>query len=95
MNDNIVFILSNQLKEIREDVKIIRDVLSPMNVDLQYHIKRTDLNEARIEELETQLVEEEEKRNKLLEKKLRLIKIGLGLVTMAVALGSAIGQKFL
>jgi len=74
-DENIVFILDGQLKEIRSDIKSIRDTLAPMQVDLKHHIMRTDLNEDRIEKIEEQLLAEAKKRNEILERGIKIFQL--------------------
>ena len=90
--DNITFILSSQLKELRQDMKTVRDTLAPMSADLKYHILRTDLNESRIESLESRLLEAAEHANRLAEKRMKIFQIGIGILVSAIALGTAIGK---
>jgi hypothetical protein len=44
--------IKNDLKEIRKDLNSINVVLGKQSVDLNHHIKRTDLAERRIELLQ-------------------------------------------
>lgn len=81
MNKNVEHILSSLLREVRQDVKSIRDTLAPMQVDLQYHIKRTSLNEVRIDEMENKLLDHQEKIVAAEEKKVRAIKLGIGIIS--------------
>tara|TARA_R100001480_G_scaffold3502_5_gene9151 strand:+ start:2553 stop:2792 length:240 start_codon:yes stop_codon:yes gene_type:complete len=43
------------MKELKKDVKIIRESQIRMEADLQYHIKRTDILEDRLEVIETDI----------------------------------------
>ncbi len=43
------------MEEIRKDVKTIRESQIRMEGDLKYHIKRTDLLEERLENIETDI----------------------------------------
>ena len=84
MNISIEHILKDMIKEVKEDVKSIRDVITPMRDDLQYHILRTDFNEARITDLEERLLQEAQRANELAERKLRVIKVSIGIITSLV-----------
>ncbi len=96
MNISIEQLLKDMLMEVRSDIKSIRDVLYPMREDLQYHILRTDFNEARITELEEKLLEEAQRANELAERKLRVLKLSIGIVTSIVtALVALRGAGFL
>jgi hypothetical protein len=44
-----------EMEEIRKDVKTIRESQIRMEGDLKYHIKRTDLLEDRLEDIETDI----------------------------------------
>ena len=44
-----------EMEEIRKDVKVIRESQIRMESDLKYHIKRTDLLEDRLEDIETDI----------------------------------------
>ena len=44
-----------EMEEIRKDVKVIRESQIRMEGDLKYHIKRTDLLEERLENIETDI----------------------------------------
>lgn len=90
MDNNITSIFISLVKEVRSDIKSIRDTLHPMKADLEEHIRRTALNEARIEELEETLLKESRRQNELLEHKLRIIKISVGIITSLITLGGVV-----
>ena len=43
------------MEELKKDVKVIRESQIRMESDLKYHIKRTDLLEDRLEDIETDI----------------------------------------
>ena len=90
MNKNVEHILSSLLREVRQDIKSVRDTLAPMQVDLKYHIKRTDYNENRIAELEEKHLEEIARANELAERRLRLLKVGLGAISAILGIAVAL-----
>lgn len=86
MDNNVTNIFVGLVKEVREDIKLIRDTLAPMKVDLELHIRRTDLNEHRIEELEEKLISLQERRLEQEERKLRMAKMVVGIIASAVGI---------
>ncbi len=61
-----------------------------MQADLQYHIKRTDLNENRIDQVERKMLEELERHNTLLERKVKIIKWSIGIIAGLVSISTAV-----
>lgn len=90
MDNNVISIFTSLVKEVRGDIKTIRDTLAPMKVDLEVHIRRTDLNEHRIEELEERLIAIHDRRYEQEERKIRIFKMIVGiaasLATIALTL---------
>ena len=87
MDSNVTSIFMSLVKEVRSDIKSIRDTLHPMKADLEEHIRRTDLNEARIEDVENRTLQELKRHNDLLEHRLKIVKMAIGIVASLVALG--------
>ena len=86
MDNNVTNIFVSLVREVRQDIKTIRDTLAPMQVDLELHIKRTDLNEHRIEQLENTIVGLKTKTLEQEERKLRFIKISLGIIASSIGI---------
>ena len=87
MDNNITSIFMSLVKEVRSDIKSIRDTLHPMKADLEEHIRRTDLNEARIEDVENRTLNELKRHNDLLEHRIKVIKWTIGIISSLVTLG--------
>lgn len=90
MDNNVISIFTSLVKEVRGDIKTIRDTLAPMQVDLELHIRRTDLNEHRIEELEEKLIELHDRRYEQEERKIRIFKMIVGIAASLAATALAL-----
>lgn len=93
MDSNVTSIFMQLVKEVRSDIKSIRDILAPMQVDLKNHIMRTDLNEDRIEAVENKLMNELSRQNDLLEQKLKLMRYVIGIISGLVTV-AGIAYKY-
>ena len=92
MDNNITSIFMSLVKEVRSDIKSIRDTLHPMKADLEEHIRRTDLNEARIEDVENRTLNELKRHNDLLEHRLKVLKWTVGIISSLVTLGITVAS---
>lgn len=92
MDNNITSIFMSLVKEVRSDIKSIRDTLHPMKADLEEHMRRTALNEMRIEEMEEKTLSELKRHNDLLEHRLKVMKWSIGIISSLVTLGITVAS---